>query len=129
MRVRRAAERAFEGHPQQFEFWGLRSNGEIFPQDVHLYKGVYFDQDVIFAIARDITDRRKGQDARERQLKELSVLHALTEEGTRAANEDELIERATEIIGYTLYPDILGFLMLTEDGEIFPPSPLLSRNC
>ncbi len=121
--VKRAAQRAFEGVPQQFEFWGLRHNGEIFPKDVHLYKGTYFGQDVIFAIARDITERRKAQDARERQLKELSILHALAVEGTRAANEDELIERATEIIGYTLYPDILGFLMLTEDGRYFYPHP------
>lgn len=121
--VQKAVKLAFDGYPQQFEFWGLRSNGEIFPKDVHLYKGVYFGQNVIFAIARDITDIRKAQDARERQLKELSVLHALAVEGTRAANEDELIERATEIIGGTLYPDILGFLMLTETGKFFYPHP------
>ena len=119
--VIKAVERAFEGIPQQFEFWGIRKNGEIFPKDVRLYKGTYFGQEVVFAIARDITSMRRAQDAQERQLKELSVLHALTVEGTRAANEDELIERATEIIGYTLYPDILGFLMLTEDEKCFYP--------
>jgi PAS domain S-box-containing protein len=126
--VAQAVERAFEGIPQQFEFWGIRKNGEIFPKDVRLYKGTYFGQDVVFAISRDITSSRKAQDAQERQLKELSVLHALTVEGTRAANEDELIERATEIIGYTLYPDILGFLMLTEDGKNFYPHPSYRGN-
>jgi PAS domain S-box-containing protein len=126
--VAKSVERAFEGVPQQFEFWGIRKNGEIFPKDVRLYKGTYFGQDVVFAISRDITSRRKAQDAQERQLKELSVLHALTVEGTRAANEDELIERATEIIGYTLYPDILGFLMLTGDGKNFYPHPSYRGN-
>lgn len=124
----KAVERAFEGIPQQFEFWGIRKNGEIFPKDVRLYKGTYFGQEVVFAIARDITSARKARDAQERQLKELSVLHALTVEGTRAANEDELIERATEIIGYTLYPDILGFLMLTEDEKHFYPHPSYRGN-
>ncbi len=119
--VRKAVERAFQGEPQQFEFWGQRSNGEIFPKDVHLYKGAYFGQDVVFAIARDITERRKAQDALERQVKELAVLHALAVEGTRALNEDELIERATEIIGDTFYPDSCGFLLVTEDGRHFYP--------
>jgi GAF domain-containing protein len=38
-------------------------------------------------------------------------------------NEDELIERATEIIGRTLYPDIFGFLITTEDGKHYYPHP------
>ena len=119
--IKEALTRAFDGVAQQFEFWGLRKNGEIFPKDVHLYKGTYFDQDVIFAIARDITERRRTQDAQERQLRELTVLHALTVEGSRAADEDELIVHATEIIGKTLYTDILGFLMFTEDGKNYRP--------
>jgi len=119
--VARAVELAFAGSPQQFEFWGLRSNGEIFPKDVHLYKGEYFGQNVIFAIARDITERRKTQDDRERQLKELSILHALAVEGTHVATEDELIERANDIIGYTLYSESGGFIILSENGKEFYP--------
>lgn len=119
--VKEALERAFEGKPQQFEFWGLRKNGEIFPKDVYLYKGTYFGQDVVFAIARDITERRKALDARERQLKELSILHAIAVEATHAADEDDLIEKATQIIGHTLYTDIVGFLMLSEDGKYYYP--------
>ncbi|MFZ5856300.1 MAG: GAF domain-containing protein [Chloroflexota bacterium] len=121
--LKKALERAFEGKHQQLEFWGLRKNGEIFPKDLRLYKGSYFGQKVIFAIARDITDRRKAQDARERQLKELSILHTLATEVTRAADEDQLIEKATEIIGYTLYTNSLGFLMVSEDGANFYPHP------
>ncbi|RJP52234.1 MAG: PAS domain S-box protein, partial [Anaerolineaceae bacterium] len=121
--VKKSLERAFEGVTQQFEFWGKRKNGEIFPKDVHLYKGTYFGQSVVFAIARDITARRKAQDDRERQLKELSILHALAVEVTRAADEDQLLEKATEIIGYTLYTDSLGFLMISDDGKFFSPHP------
>lgn len=55
--VSKALMNAFAGEPQQFEFWGLRSNGEVFPKDVRLSKGCYFGQDVIFALARDISER------------------------------------------------------------------------
>ncbi|MBL7104093.1 MAG: PAS domain S-box protein [Bacteroidales bacterium] len=49
--------KAFKGSSQRFMFWGLRKNGEIFPEDVWMNKGKYFDQDVVIAVSRDITDR------------------------------------------------------------------------
>lgn len=49
--------KAFKGSSQRFMFWGLRKNGEIFPEDVWMNKGKYFDQDVVIVISRDITDR------------------------------------------------------------------------
>ncbi len=121
--VKQAVQRAFEGIPQQFEFWGKRSNGEIFPKDVRLYKGTYFGQNVVFAIAQDITERRNAQDAQERQLRELTVLHELATASTQAENVDILIERATAIIGNTMFPDILGFLLIAEDRQSFYPHP------
>jgi PAS domain S-box-containing protein len=55
--------RAFQGEPQQFEFWGRRKNGEIFPKDVRVYKGTYFGKDVLIAIAADITERKRAEAA------------------------------------------------------------------
>ena len=56
-------QKAFAGEPQEFEFWGLRKNGEEFPKDVHLYKGTYFGEDVVLAIGADITERRLAENA------------------------------------------------------------------
>ena len=42
--IARALQDAFNGKTQQFEFWGIRSNGEVFPKDVRLFKGIYFGQ-------------------------------------------------------------------------------------
>lgn len=56
-------ELAFEGKPQYFEFWGKRSNGEVFPKDVRLYKGTYFGKDVLIAIATEITERKRAEAA------------------------------------------------------------------
>ncbi len=51
--------KAFEGEPQQFEFWGIRKNGEIFPKEVRVSKGTYFGQEVVIALAQDITERKR----------------------------------------------------------------------
>ncbi len=70
---------AFAGAPQQFEFWGLRSNGEIFPKEVRIVNGTYFGRKVNIAMARDITDRKLADAAlleserRYRELIELAV--------------------------------------------------------
>jgi putative nucleotidyltransferase with HDIG domain len=53
-----------------------------------------------------------------RQLQELTVLHAITHAAVNAKTEDELLERATEIIGASVYPDQFGFLMLDEEAKM-----------
>ncbi|HEY6953451.1 MAG TPA: PAS domain S-box protein, partial [Bacteroidota bacterium] len=55
--------KAFEGDPQQFEFWGVRKSGEVFPKEVRVTKGMYFGEDVIIALAQDITERKKFEAA------------------------------------------------------------------
>ncbi|MEW5798930.1 MAG: PAS domain S-box protein [Bacteroidota bacterium] len=61
-RITGMIRKAFEGTPQQFEFWGKRSNGEIFPKEVRLYKGSYFGNDAIIAVAQDISDRKHADE-------------------------------------------------------------------
>ncbi|MCL5611548.1 MAG: PAS domain S-box protein [Chloroflexi bacterium] len=62
-KVQRAIQLAFEGQPQEFEFWGLRNNGEAFPKNVRLYKGTYLGQDVVIALAQDITERKRAEES------------------------------------------------------------------
>ncbi len=54
-------ERAFAGEPQRFEFWGLRANGEIFPKNVRLVRSVWFGQEVVIAMAEDITEQEQAR--------------------------------------------------------------------
>lgn len=54
------------GISQEFEFWGLRKNGEIFPKKVRQYSGNYFGKEVIITVASDITNNKM----RELELKE-----------------------------------------------------------
>jgi PAS domain S-box-containing protein len=55
--------KAFNGEPQRFEWWGRRKNGEIFPKEIVLNRGMYLGQEVVFAMARDMTERFQVLDA------------------------------------------------------------------
>lgn len=55
-------QRAINGIPGSFEFWGLRKDGSIFPKDVSLSPGNYFGEKVAIAVARDISARKKSEE-------------------------------------------------------------------
>lgn len=49
-------KKAYNGEPQKFNFWGLRSDGSIFPKIVSVTPGEFFGKKVVIAVARDITE-------------------------------------------------------------------------
>jgi PAS domain S-box-containing protein len=71
--------RTFNGEAQHFEFWGIRSNGEVFPKEVRAICGHYFGRKAIIVMSQDITERKKvetaliGSERRYRELIELAV--------------------------------------------------------
>lgn len=73
-KVAECVNKAFNGEPQQFEFWGLRKNGEVFPKDVRLYPGIYFNKKVVIALAQDITERKKSEKELFEREREYSAL-------------------------------------------------------
>jgi PAS domain S-box-containing protein/putative nucleotidyltransferase with HDIG domain len=120
-KVTQAIQHAFNGETQQFEFWGKRSNGEIFPKDVRLFKGIYFGQDVVIAISQDITERKHYEDDLQKQLKELTILHSAALAESTATSVDDLLQQVTDIIGNTLYTDNCGVLLLNETQDKIKP--------
>lgn len=53
--------KAFSGQQQQFVFWGIKSNGQVFPKEVSVYKAQYFGQEAVIAIAKDIGERLQAE--------------------------------------------------------------------
>jgi PAS domain S-box-containing protein len=78
---------------------------------------------VVFANT-DITELRRTETALRRQLEELTVLHQVATACAQSNHEDELIERITDILGETLYPQNFGVLLIKEStGKLgFHPS-------
>lgn len=72
----RQMEDALNGDVQQFEWWGKKKNGEIFPKELQLNPGKYFGKPVVIAIARDITERKKAEQKIKESLKEKEILLA-----------------------------------------------------
>ena len=89
--------RAFEGEPQQFEFWGLRKNGETFPKDVRLYPGEFFGQKVVIATAVETTERKKLeqeiQTSLEKRERQMRLSTQIAQSIAAAAGLNELYER------------------------------------
>jgi PAS domain S-box-containing protein len=81
------------GEPQQFEFWGRRKNGEIFPKDVITNKGKYFGQDVIITTARDVTERKRAELALEKsELRYGKLIESLLDGVYKSTHDGKFIE-------------------------------------
>jgi PAS domain S-box-containing protein len=65
---------ALNGVQQSFEFNGRKKTGELFIQDVRLYKGSYFGKDVLIVHARDITKSKQAEEKIKTALSEKNVL-------------------------------------------------------
>ncbi len=78
--ISQAISSAFKGNSQCFEFWGMTKEGRVFPKEVCVSKGNYFNQKVIIAVARDITERKLAE-------KELAIYRN---------NLEELVKQRTE---------------------------------
>ncbi len=113
--------RALNGEPQRFKWWGRRRNGEIFPKEVELNPGFYFGEQVVIGIVRDVTDqfyrqeRIKESEEMFRQLfKNAPIGIAMVDEH----QEVKMINRGfEEIFGFT-EKEIIG---LNLDKLIVPP--------
>ncbi|MCK4678064.1 MAG: PAS domain S-box protein [Bacteroidales bacterium] len=56
-------EDAFNDKTRQYDFWGIRKNGEVFPKIVRSQKGIYMGKEVVVTFALDITERRLAEEA------------------------------------------------------------------
>ena len=98
------------GQPNQFEFWGKRKSGEVFPKSVIANKAKYFGKDVIITTARDITASKLAEEAlksSESNLRELfdanldSLSVCLFNTDGTPSNFVIFNEKAASLLGYT----------------------------
>jgi hypothetical protein len=95
-------EKAFNGEPQAFEFWGLRKDGTIFPKDVSNSLCYYFGKKAIIAVARDISERKQSEEELKlssRAIDQSPVTVMITDKN---GNIEYTNPKFTEVTGYTL---------------------------
>ncbi|MDK2910580.1 MAG: hypothetical protein PWR20_2148 [Bacteroidales bacterium] len=96
-----AFEKALNGEPQRFEFWGRRADGSIFPKEVALSSGNYFGLPCVIAVAHDVTH----QMARQKELNDL--VNSLQE-----ANAEK--DKFFSLIAHDLKSPLSAILGITE---------------
>ncbi len=81
------------------------------------------ETDICIIANTDITDREHAQETLRRQFEELRVLHSVATACMEAMDEDALIEKVTEIIGVTFFPDNFGILLFDETDHVIRRHP------
>ncbi|MFO8067566.1 MAG: PAS domain S-box protein [Bacteroidales bacterium] len=61
--IKKHISKAFKGQTQIFEVWAKYKNGKISPKELSLSKGHYFGEEVLIAVERDISERKKALEA------------------------------------------------------------------
>lgn len=67
--------------------------------------------------------RKQADDALQRQVKELSVLHTVSKSAAEATSMDGLIQEVTRIIGEAIYVDDFGVALFDEEARVLKPHP------
>ena len=104
-------QKAFSGKPQQFEFWGKRSNGEIFPKKVSITLGRYLDKDVVVAIASDVSESKRAELLRE-------ALFEISEAAYTASDMYALYKRIHEVIATLMSVKNIYIALYDEKNEL-----------
>ncbi|HVM70677.1 MAG TPA: diguanylate cyclase [Anaerolineales bacterium] len=70
--------------------------------------------DILSTQVAAVVQNTRLLNAERTRAEQLAVLHAVATAATRSANEDQLIEQVTHIIGQRLYSDSFGILLFNE---------------
>lgn len=99
---------AMAGESQIFEFWGIKSDGTIFPKEVRVSKSFYRGADVILAIATDIQARKRDE-----ALK--NAIYRISQAGIKSKTIEEFYNLIHSIILEVIDAPNLYIALLSED--------------
>ena len=89
----------------KLEGWGKKQNGEVFPTELLVNTGVYFDQEVLIIIERDISERKLAEEELKKREHLLSDLFNTSPLGIALLNSHnevmEINKGFEHLFGYT----------------------------
>lgn len=104
-------QKAFFGQVRIFEWWGKRKNGQIFPKEILLNRGTFSGEEVVIAIGRDITERKKNEALQ-------ATLYRIASETNSAKNLDEFYAIIHGIIKEMMYADNFYIAVYDEKSDL-----------
>jgi len=101
------------GYSDLFEKEYIKKDGSLVPVEISgfITRNAQNEPIGMWAFVRDISGRKKSEEALRRQLLEVTALQGIASAGTEAASIDELISRSTKILQQTLYSDNFGIMI------------------
>jgi PAS domain S-box-containing protein len=113
--VGQAFSRALQGHAEQFDFWGIRKNGEVFPKSVRLYPSEDQGRPVVIAIAQDISVQRRAERTQQ-------ATYRIAEAAMASGTPEEFFSRVHGIIRDLMQAENLYFALWDQatDRVSFP---------
>jgi PAS domain S-box-containing protein len=111
------------GYSDLLEKEYIRKDGATIPVEISGFVTRDAQNEAIgmWAFVRDISGRKKSEEALRRQLLEVTALHGIASAGTDAASIDDLISRSTKILQQTLYSDNFGIMIYDESKNTLRP--------
>ncbi len=111
------AQKVLFGQPDVCEKRFITKQGEI--RWLRDYARPVFDENLgrvvrIYGAAQDITDKKKREEALERQLKELTTLQTFGNVCATASDEESLIAEFMKLFGQTFYREDFGLYLMDE---------------
>ncbi len=109
----------------------IRKDGEVIWVELRVahHHDAQGNPTMIEGIARDVTETKHSEQLLKRLLDELKALHGVALAGTESTTTDELIARATKIIGESLYPENFGIILYhPSTDELVPHASFRCRD-
>jgi PAS domain S-box-containing protein len=102
-----------------------RKNGELYHEEMTIAPVPDVNGHIshYIAVKQDVSSRKLSEITLQRQLDELSILHSVAVVGVEEVDENQLIERVTDIIAGTFYPDLFGVFLLDEGEQVLISHP------
>lgn len=89
----------------------------------HMADGDIVDVDIVAEQVALVLSKSQLLEEERRQVRQLTALHDVALISIEADDEDQLIERVTDLIGKNLYPDNFGVLIFHEQLGMLCPHP------
>ena len=113
------------GYSDLYEKEYIDKDGKLVPVEINGYltRDQIGKSTGMWGFVRDISERKNSEEKLRRQLQEVTVLHEISSAGIEADSIDNLIERATRILGESIFSDYFGFNLYDKQKHWLYPHP------